>query len=90
MAEQEGDRALRVTESPAFVAPTTNFVKYIGAATVRIVRVDEWPATVPHDKRPDQDVVWEFGNNFTLKKSEFSKEAAQVLKDDGSFVISDN
>jgi len=89
MAEAKETEAVKVTEMPPLEVPNKDFVRYVGVCSTRLIRVDEWPTSVPSNKRPKTDVVWNKFNGWYIPKSEFSAECLQVLADDGSFVISE-
>ena len=83
------EKAAVVTQEPEIVVPTKDFVKYTGPATTRIIRVEEWPASVKSSNRPKGDLVWNKFNHWTLKKSDLSADVLSVLEQDGSFAISE-
>lgn len=83
------NEAVKVTEEPKLVIPTKDFVKYIGYASTRIIRYDEWPSAVATKDRPEGDLVWARENGWMVKKSDLSADVLSVLEQDGSFIISE-
>lgn len=53
-------------------------------ATKRIIRRNEWPAGVTP---PDDDLVWDIENVWTLPSKGLKQEHLDVLTADGSFSI---
>lgn len=57
-------------------------------ATVRIIRVNEWPHDARHeDDDKKVDAVWDQSNGWELPTDMFTARQLQVLEQDGSFTV---
>lgn len=57
-------------------------------ATVRIIRVDEWPVGAEHeDDRKKIDAIWDLSNGYELPTDMFTARQLQVLRQDGNFTV---
>lgn len=60
-------------------------IRYNGAATTRIITIEEWEkAGIPD---AESDSVWNFLNAFTIPRDQFTTKQLRILKNDGFFTI---
>jgi hypothetical protein len=77
------DEATAETTKPT--AKPSGTVKYIGSADVRSISEAEWAQVGVEGQA---DVVWDRSNDFTVKASELSAPALEVVKRDAGFQVS--
>lgn len=88
-AANDTDAPVKVTQAEAPKAPGKSYIKYVGVATHRVIRPEEWPASIKHDSRPQNILLWESSNGYMVSTEKLSEDVIKVIKDQGDFIVVD-